>query len=152
MAEYTPHGERRQRHDRRKNPGSLKSICLLGGRRKQVRRAEDAQRGYYVDLYSKRSLMLIVGIFLLSVLDGYLTLGLVNKGATEANPIMRFYLQVNTPLFLIVKYGVSYLSVFLLLIHKNFYILRTSVSVKQVMLGILGIYAVLVLWQVVSLI
>ncbi len=152
MREQNQHPERRRQLDRRKNPASLRSISLLGGRRRQVRRADDAQRGYYVDLYSKRSLLLIAAIFLLSVLDGYLTISLISKGATEANPIMRFYLQLNTPLFLIVKYGVSYLSVFVLLIHKNFYILRTSISVKQVMIGILGVYAVLVFWQVVALI
>jgi hypothetical protein len=39
--------------------------------------------------------------------------------------------------------------VFLLLIHKNFYIFKTSLSVKQVILGILGIYAGLIVWEVV---
>ena len=85
----------------------------------------------------------------MSIIDGYLTLSLVEQGAMEANPIMRFYLQLNTPLFLCVKYAVSYMSVFLLLIHKNFYIFKTSLSVKQVILGILGIYAGLIVWEVV---
>jgi len=149
MMEQITQNDQRTEKDRRKNPASPSSICLLGGRRKHVRRTEDAKRGYYVDLYSKRSVFIISTILVMSIIDGYLTLSLVEQGAMEANPIMRFYLQVNTPLFLCVKYAVSYMSVFLLLIHKNFYIFKTSLSVKQVILGILGIYAGLIVWEVV---
>ena len=148
MEQITQNDQRTEK-DRRKNPASPSSICLLGGRRKHVRRVEDAKRGYYVDLYSTRSVFIISTILVMSIIDGYLTLSLVEQGAMEANPIMRFYLQVNTPLFLCVKYAVSYMSVFLLLIHKNFYIFKTSLSVKQVILGILGIYAGLIVWEVV---
>ena len=147
--EQITQNDQRKRTDRRSNPSSPGSICLLGGKRKHVRRAEDAKRGYYVDLYSKRSVFIISTILIMSIIDGYLTLSLVEQGAMEANPIMRFYLQLNTPLFLCVKYAVSYMSVFLLLIHKNFYIFKTSLSVKQVILGILGIYAGLIVWEVV---
>jgi len=147
--EQITQNDQRKRTDRRSNPSSPGSICLLGGKRKHVRRAEDAKRGYYVDLYSKRSVFIISTILIMSIIDGYLTLSLVEQGAMEANPIMRFYLQLNTPLFLSVKYAVSYMSVFLLLIHKNFYIFKTSLSVKQVILGILGIYAGLIVWEVV---
>ena len=149
MMEQITQNDQRKRTDRRSNPSSPGSICLLGGKRKHVRRAEDAKRGYYVDLYSKRSVFIISTILIMSIIDGYLTLSLVEQGAMEANPIMRFYLQLNTPLFLCVKYAVSYMSVFLLLIHKNFYIFKTSLSVKQVILGILGIYAGLIVWEVV---
>jgi hypothetical protein len=148
MEQITQNDQRTQQ-DRRRNPSSPGSICLLGGKRKHVRRAEDAKRGYYVDLYSKRSVFIISTILIMSIIDGYLTLSLVEQGAMEANPIMRFYLQLNTPLFLCVKYVVSYMSVFLLLIHKNFYVFKTSISVKQVILGILGIYAGLIVWEVV---
>jgi hypothetical protein len=148
MEQITQNDQRTQQ-DRRRNPLSPGSIFLLGGRRKHVRRAEDAKRGYYVDLYSKRSVFIISTILIMSIIDGYLTLSLVEQGAMEANPIMRFYLQLNTPLFLCVKYVVSYMSVFLLLIHKNFYVFKTSISVKQVILGILGIYAGLIVWEVV---
>jgi hypothetical protein len=147
--EQIKQNDQRKQIDRRSNPSSPGSICLLGGRRKNVRRAEDAKRGYYVDLYSKRSVFIISTILIMSIIDGYLTLSLVEQGAMEANPIMRFYLQLNTPLFLSVKYAVSYMSVFLLLIHKNFYIFKTSLSVKQIILGILGIYAGLIVWEVV---
>jgi hypothetical protein len=149
MMEQITQNDQRTQKDRRKNPAAPRSICLIGGRRKHLRRAEDAKRGYYVDLYSKRSVFIISTILIMSIIDGYLTLSLVEQGAMEANPIMRFYLQLNTPLFLSVKYAVSYMSVFLLLIHKNFYILKTSISVKQLILGILGIYAGLIVWEMV---
>jgi hypothetical protein len=141
--------DQRIQKDRRRNPVSPGSICLLGGRRRQVRRAEDAKKGYYVDIYSKRSVFIISTILIMSIVDGYLTLSLVAQGAMEANPIMRFYLQLNTPLFLCVKYVVSYMSVFLLLIHKNFYIFKTVISVKQLIICILGIYVGLIVWEVV---
>jgi hypothetical protein len=149
MLEQIMQNNQRAQKERRRNPAALRSISLSGGRRRHVRRAEDAKRGYYVDLYSKRALLVISTILIMSIIDGYLTLSLVKRGAVEANPIMRFYLQLNTPLFLSVKYAVSYASVFLLLIHKNFYILKTSISVKQIMVGILGIYAGLIVWEVV---
>lgn len=114
-----------------------------------MRRAEDAPRGYYVDLYGRRALIVITIIFFLSVLDGFLTLSLVKQGAVEKNPIMKFYLNLHPTAFLFVKYAISYISVFLLLIHKNFYLFKTSISVKQVMIAILGIYAALIVWEVI---
>jgi hypothetical protein len=141
--------EKRTRTDRRKNPTQLNGIYLKGGRRKHVRRAEDAPRGYYVDLYGRRALIVITIIFFLSVLDGFLTLSLVKQGAVEKNPIMKFYLNLHPTAFLFVKYAISYISVFLLLIHKNFYLFKTSISVKQVMIAILGIYAALIVWEVI---
>ncbi len=33
--------------------------------------------------------------------------------------------------------------------RKNFYLFKTSISVKQVMIAILGIYAALIVWEVI---
>jgi hypothetical protein len=141
--------ERRVQQDRREKPTRLNGMHLLRGRRRNARRSEDGRNGFYVDLYGRRALIIIATIFILSVIDGYLTLSLVKQGAVEANPIMRFYLNLHPMAFLFVKYTISYISVFLLLIHKNFYILNSSLSVKHALIAILSIYAALILWELI---
>ncbi len=109
-------------------------------------------RRNYVEIYGNRALIAASTILILSILDGYFTIFLVKRGIQEANPIMEFYLQLKPPIFLIVKYVISYLSIILLIIHKDFYVLKTSISVKKIMLAIIGVYSVLIVWEMILII
>jgi len=101
-----------------------------------------------VDRYSPRALLAITTILVLCVLDGYLSLRLVERGAQEINPVMSFFLTLGAPVFLGVKYAVTGACLMVLLVHKNFYLFRTVISVKHVVLAILGVYMALIAYEV----
>jgi len=80
--------------------------------------------------------------------DSYFTLILINQGAVEINPVMRFALRFGTYPFFFIKYFLTIVSVIILLIHKNFSIGR-YISIKNVILGLGLAYFVLVVYEFV---
>jgi hypothetical protein len=47
--------------------------------------------------------LLIFGIWFFNVLDGILTIKAIEQGAEELNPIMKYFLEIDHSLFLLVK-------------------------------------------------
>ena len=129
--------------ERRKQPTKPLSRYIFWGRRKSARRAGE-DRNLYVDRYSPVLLFIVFLILALNILDAYLTLHLLEHGAHEVNPFMK-YLVERSPLgFLVTKYVIMTPCVIFLLIHKNFYVLRGKVNVKCFIALVLIFYAVLV--------
>jgi len=93
-----PQKERRAKSDRRKSPPQPISIYSAIGNRIAPCRRDDAVHKPYVDLYSWRSFGLILAVLTMSILDGFFTLYLVDAGAQEVNPIMRYALS-HSPIF-----------------------------------------------------
>jgi len=113
-----------------------------------MRRQEDQGRGYYVDRYSFRALVVVLGLIVLNILDGFFTLQLVAKGAEELNPFMAFLLQRGARPFMMVKYALTSLCLLVFLIHKNFPLLRGRLYVKHLLAGVLLLYGVLIAYEV----
>ena len=81
---------RRSGNDRR-SQACINIRTLLGdGQRRIIRRTEDKSRYFFVDRYNPRFFLSILAIALLSVIDGLLTLFLINWGAYETNPFMAY--------------------------------------------------------------
>ena len=137
---------RRNIPDRRKRPTSPLNWRFYHGRRKANRRDTDPQGNYYVDRYSFWASMAAIGIVVLSLLDSFFTLVLLQQGAVEVNPIMRLALRFGSYPFFFIKYFLTILSVVLLLIHKNFYFGKT-ISIKNIILGLGLAYLVLVIYE-----
>lgn len=118
----------RDHADRRHRPTPILSrYTLWGGRRKTVRRAHEKRSHLFVDLYSTRLLFLVVTIIVLSCIDGYLTLLLIEKGkVVEANPVMAALLSYGIFSFLFVKYIVTAVALCVLCLLKNARITRIS--------------------------
>jgi len=117
--------ERRRRSDRRSGPTSGLAAWLgLGPRRRRSGRRTGETENTYVDLYSRRDLMLLMGVFVLNVFDAFFTLRWLQMGGGEGNPIMHAALERGPRVFLFQKCLVVGLWLVLLIAHKNFRIAR----------------------------
>ena len=95
-----------------------------------MRREEDRRRHIYVDQYSLRFFVLLMGILMLGVADAFLTLYHVHiNNAEELNPIMDFFLGVSPNVFFNVKYILTALCLTVLCLHKNLPIVKYLLGV-----------------------
>jgi hypothetical protein len=141
--------EPRTGKDRRRKPTSPWSFySLFYGRRKVVRRVEDRHIHRYVDLYSGRAAFAVMAAILLSLTDGYFTLQLVGRGAEEINPFMDFFLQRGALPFLVVKYLITGLSILFLLVHKNHTVFGGRLLIRNALVAIPLIYALVILYEI----
>ncbi len=79
--------DRRRRGDRRSRSRPGVKFFLLGGRRKSARRDYDKKQFIYVDQYRPWLLIAIMLLAILSLSDDLFTLHLIERGATEENPV-----------------------------------------------------------------
>jgi len=121
--------KRRKILDRRKSPTPFISrYSFLGGHRKIVRREEDSKRYAFVDLYSPRLFIILLVLSTLSIVDSYFTLTLIKENlAVEINPIMAFFLERGSTPFVLFKYLITTIPLFILCICKNRPITRVLV-------------------------
>ena len=141
----------RRSTDRRAHPTNPLSKSSLLGRRKNIRREEDRFAQPYVDRYSFKSVATVVVTLILSMMDAVFTLKLVSLGGKELNPIMDFFLQFGPFPFLLVKFFFLLSCLMVFLVHKNRNVFWDRVSVKALLLSALGIYVVLILYELTLL-
>jgi len=120
--------ERRNLNDRRKRPTPILSRhTFLGGQRKSMRREDDKGNHIFVDIYSTRLMIMLLSLLIFSYVDAFLTLSLINAGiVTEANPVLSFYLELDTSYFILNKTLLTALSLVILCLHKNVLIARVG--------------------------
>lgn len=143
--------ERRAYSDRRNRPTEALGRYSWRGQRRAARREAETLRGYYVDHPGRATATAALSLLLLGVLDGLFTLRLIEAGATEANPVMDFFLSHGVTAFLTVKYGITVLAIAILVIHKNFPVAHPRLRVKWVLLGFLSTYGGLISYEVTLL-
>lgn len=97
---------------------------MSSGKRKGLRRVEDYKKITKLDWYHPTLLIHILIILGLSLLDAALTLTLLNQGAMELNPVMRYYINHGPTTFVMVKYGLTALALLIMVA------LHTSIAVK----------------------
>lgn len=144
--------ERRSGRDRRETPTPALGAYWLRGSRRFVRREAEVGAGYYVDRPGRTAVSAFGLLAVLVGLDGMLTLYLIERGAFEANPVMAFFLSLGVPVFLGVKYGATAVALGVLLIHKNFQVVHPRLRVKWIIVGLIGIYGLLVAYELVAVI
>src|SRR5512147_3132035 len=86
--------ERRNFHDRRRQPTPIFSRYTLRGRRRMLRRKEDQEKGGYVDRYGARLFFFLILIVGLNILDSFFTMIILDCGGSEVNPIVRSAIEV----------------------------------------------------------
>ena len=127
----------RRGDDRRRRPTpALSRYSLLGGRRAGDRR-EDGVAPHYVDRYEPLLAAALVAIAALCAFDAVFTLLYIQRGGSEANPLMAAVIDWGPRPFLVVKCVVTNAGLIVLCLHKNFR------YVKQVIGALLGIYTLL---------
>ena len=89
----------------------------------------------------------ILVILMLSVVDAFLTLDLVHRGASELNPVMAFYLDQGPLMFFTVKYLLTWASVLVILSIKDRTLLGTRLQGKSLFVFFILILAFVVQWE-----
>jgi hypothetical protein len=113
---------------------------LLGGRRAGDRR-RGAIESLYVDRYSARLGAALVAVGVLCALDAVFTLLYLQKGGSEANPVMAEVIEWGPRTFVLIKCGVTNLGLMVLCLHKNFRFVGAVIS------SILAMYTALFLYH-----
>ena len=138
---------RRQRPDRRRRHPPLIDLHHfgMGGRRRSLRRRDDTAHAYR-DRYLWRDLLVSAAIILLSSLDAFLTLKLLDRGAVELNALMHRLIEENVYIFVQIKIALTSLCTLLLVIHWDFRVFR-AYRVGGLLVGVLVLYTMLVLYE-----
>ena len=139
--------ERRSGKDRRQTGMSSMRYFLRGGRRENIRRQADKSSLFRVDQYSPSLFGAIVIILFLCVADALLTLLLTGQGAVEINPVMAYYLNIGPYAFLAVKYLLTCLAVFILLICQNVFLGALGIHTRSLFYVIIAAFITVIVWQ-----
>jgi len=137
--------ERRSKVDRRTKTKQLFNKHRFMGNRGHVRRKDDQKNEYLIDRYSYKLLALILLIIFLSIIDAGLTLFLLDKGATEINPVMAYFLTHGPIVFFLAKYLLTTFSLLIILVYSNTYLFNTRLRTK-VLFGLFTIPFILVVY------
>ena len=137
--------ERRRQNRRR---FSLRSLfgALFTLRRRRSRRKDD-QLNTYIDWYEPWPLVASVVIILLSSLDAFLTLTLLNHGAVELNILMDWLIKMDIRTFAAVKLGITGLALIILVLHFNFQLYKV-LPVRYLMYALMPLYAFLIAHEI----
>jgi hypothetical protein len=104
----------------------------------------DSIRGFV----RNRLVIILLTTLLLTIADGILTIHLLNLGAWEANPLMRFALSVSLEFFIGVKYHLTAGGLFILLRFGKVAILDESITLQEIALGVILFYQGLVIYEI----
>lgn len=134
--------------DRREKSMTFMELIKNKGVRRYQRRSEDRTKSHYVDRYGYKSIVAFASVLILCCLDAYITLILISSGASELNPFLDVMIKVGQKWFFFIKYFITGICLFVLMIHKNFYVFKGKVNVKHIVSSVLIGYAILILYEV----
>jgi hypothetical protein len=141
--------DRRWREDRRSRSRPGVKFFLLGGRRKFARRDADKKEFIYVDQYRPWLLVTIMFLAILSLSDGLFTLHLIERGATEENPIMAWFLNQGPRPFMIANSILTSSAIIILLVFHNVYFRPLRIQVKTLIPAFGAVFVVVLFWQLI---
>ncbi len=139
--------ERRDRPDRRRRLWRAVWYGSFNPRRRQPPRRTADSRFHPIDWYSAHLLAVAIGILLLSVVDAFLTLILLQGGADEVNPVMAALLYKGAAAFTALKMALTGCSVLLLVFLSRYRFMRL-VRVDAVMYVVLAAYTTLISYEI----
>ena len=142
-----PYLERRRGTDRRNTKKAQFKYFLVNGRREQARREEDRDRAYFFDRYNQRIFAAITAILMLSIFDAFLTLVLIEKGSSELNPVMAYFLEHGPLPFIIAKYILTSFGVIALLFCKNVFLSPVNMYTRSLFSYVIFTFSAVILWQ-----
>jgi hypothetical protein len=140
--------EKRSGKDRRIHRFPRLKYLIFAGRRAGVRRKEDWDGAFYFDRYSSNIFAAIVLILLLSVLDALLTLYLIDRGSTELNPVMSYFLKYGPFVFMGAKYFLTSMGVVILLLFRNALRKRSVCHARNLFSYIISAFTTVIVWEI----
>jgi hypothetical protein len=144
----SPELGRRTGPDRRRLPTRPLDALCYAGRRRNVRRKEERVAAFFVDRCDGLTVGLAIAILLFSILDGVLTLELLDRNSEEANPLMRLLLERGHHVFLLGKYILTAAGLPFLVVYKNWPLFGSRFRAGFCLLVLLGLYLCLLVYQV----
>jgi hypothetical protein len=144
--------ERRSGRDRRQNLQAQFKYFLINGRREMARREEDKARSYFFDRYNQRMFLAITAILMLSIFDALLTLILIERGSSELNPVMAYFLEYGPLSFIVAKYILTSVGVVILLIFKNVIINKINLHTHSLFGCVIFAFLTVIVWELFLLI
>jgi hypothetical protein len=134
--------DRRRLPDRRSRPTSPFDSLRGYHRRRGPRRDGEVGLAHYSDRYSISMFTLSMMLLALTLVDGVLTLMLLEMGCEEVNPLMRYLLDHGSSIFLMGKYIITATCLPLMLILQNHRILRGPIRIRC----LLPLFVMLYIW------
>lgn len=138
--------ERRARADRRHRVWWSVWYGSFNPRRRTPPRRQDDSRFHSLDWHSSHLLAVAIGILLLSVLDAFLTMLLLQGGANEVNPVMAALIYRSVAMFAALKMGMTGLGVLLMVFLARYRFMRLM-RVEWALYGVLFAYVSLVCYE-----
>jgi hypothetical protein len=135
--------ERRERPDRRRKNLPIWHPRRLRGRRRETRRGEQG----LVDRVSGRVFLMATLLLVLTLVDGVITLILIDLGCEEANPVMRYLLDKSPGLFFAGKYGLTAAFLPVALVMNRYRLFGTRLRAGHLIPIVAGMYVILIAYQ-----
>ena len=142
-----PHAENRRGKDRRTNHKARLKYLFFNGRRERIRREEDSRKVFFFDRYNPRLFAAITAILMLSIFDALLTLILIDKGSTELNPVMAYFLEHGLLPFIVAKYLLTSIGVVTLLIFKNVFLSGFNIYTHSLFSAVIAAFSAVIAWE-----
>ncbi len=142
-----PAGGQRRQSDRRRWPTSPIDAFRIGGRRTGPRRAEEHRGTVFVDRFDAVTLAMVVTLLSLTILDGVLTIELLEFNSEEANPLMWHLLKRGPLAFLLGKYVLTAMGLPFLVVYKNYPMFGSRFRVGFLIPAFISLYLALVSYQ-----
>ena len=143
-----PHATDRREHvDRRRRVWWSVVYGNFNPRRRAPPRRLDQSHYHSVDWHSPHLLAVAIGILLLSVVDAFMTLILLQGGADEVNPIMALVVYRSVAVFAALKMALTSLGVVFMVFLARYRFMR-RLPVGWVLYGVLIAYTSLIGYEI----
>ena len=138
--------KRRSDHDRRQSQIPFYKLFLFKGKRRALRRTEDCNRVTVFDQYHPSLMITVLIVLALSLLDAALTLMLLDRGAVELNPVMRYFLTFGPGNFIMAKYVLTALALVVMVVLNT--ISSTRYPIVSFVIPFCGVaFGSVVIWE-----
>lgn len=146
----TSAAEVRAGDDRREFSWRTVMFGFLRSRRRATRRDSEVEP-VFTDWHHPWLFFLATGIMLMSSLDAFFTLQLLERGAVEINPVMNYVIGESTLTFAVVKLGMTAFGIFALVFLARLRFLD-KVRTGLILTVFFSAYAALICYEFVNLI
>lgn len=136
------------RTDRRCRPTRPWDVFRYRGRRMANRRVDEERTPYFVDRVPTYLFVLGVMLLILTLVDGLITLLLLDANCVEANPLMAYLLGRGPMTFMIGKYVLTAIFLPVTMVLNRCFLFGTRFRVGYLFPIFVALYFVLIIYQV----
>jgi len=132
--------------DRRTATMKSAIYSLFRRRRAVVRRDKDATKAQYFDIHEPWVKLTMLAVLGMSCMDSIFTLRLLQLGSSELNPVMNYFIQLDSGLFFAVKLFLTAFCVVFIVMHKKFTLFKI-ISGYHMLIATLVMYVSLISYE-----